>query len=235
MRVFVAPSNIDGDRVTVTGADAHHISRVMRMEIGDRVTVCDGGGLEYRCAITTVGDSVTLEIAETVQGAGEPPVHIHLLQGVPKGDKMDYIAQKATELGVCRITPVLMRNCVSKGVKHERLSRIVYEAAKQCGRARVPAVDPVMPLDRAIPDGVPVVVAYEGETSRTLRAALDGVGSVRQLALVVGPEGGFARGEVDRIVDGGGIAVTLGSRVLRTETAALYMLSCIDYHYARTT
>ncbi|MDD6308678.1 MAG: RsmE family RNA methyltransferase [Clostridia bacterium] len=232
-RFFVSPGDICGNTIQITGDDAAHIARVLRMRVGEMLTVCDGNLTDYLCSISAIHkDCVTVSVQEKMQNMCEPPVQITLYQGMPKGAKMDYIVQKCVEVGVCRIVPMQTEFVVSKGeVKEERLNRIALEAAKQSGRGTVPLVTKTMPFDQAVIAAAKAELAvfpYECEKRNSLKAILRGK-MPKTVSIMIGPEGGFSANEVEQAKSCGLHVVTLGGRILRTETAGLVAAGNVLY------
>ncbi|MCI8554387.1 MAG: 16S rRNA (uracil(1498)-N(3))-methyltransferase [Clostridiales bacterium] len=221
-------------RVPVTGADARHIRGALRMRCGDRLTLCDGAGNDYFCEITGFGEElVELRVLYRTPTVCEPTVKITLYQGLPKADKMEWIIQKAVELGVSRIVPVETARCVARlsgreEKKQARWQRIADEAAGQCGRGMLPPVHSPLDWRRALEDmtaaGLPSIVCYEGG-GEPLSALV--TPQTRGLSLFIGPEGGFEPEEVEALKERGARAATLGKRILRCETAPLAALAAL--------
>ena len=231
MRRFFT-DDIAGQTATITGDDAHHISRVLRMKAGDALSLCDGAGYEYSAVISSISsDAVICALGERRESAVESPVHITLFQCLPKTGKMELIVQKCTELGVFSIVPVVSARCVvvpNKDFekKRERYNRVALEAAKQSRRAMVPEVLPLVELKKIDPGAFDLfLIAYEDESGHTLKQALHAANSPKSIALLIGPEGGLEEGEVARLIQSGAISVSLGKRILRTETAGMAMLA----------
>ncbi len=234
-RFFITPADIAGDAVHITGEDAKHIARVLRMREGDTFTACDGSLGEYLCEITKMDKlSVQAKILEKKESEAEPAVSVTLYQGVPKGAKLDYIVQKCVEIGVCRIVPVRSARTVREGeVKKERLSRIAMEAAKQSGRGIIPIVEEAVPFSDALERASEADLAifpYECERETTLKAALAGKKPVT-VSVMIGPEGGFEPEEVEAARKKGFLIVSLGKRILRTETAGPVTCGNIFYEF----
>jgi 16S rRNA (uracil1498-N3)-methyltransferase len=221
--------------------DVRHIRNVLRMKRGDSVVVCDGTGREYTGVIVDIGDRVALSVADIVQSA-EPRTEITLYQCVPKQSRMEVVIQKSTELGVVRFVPVLSERSVPRprddGRRMERWRRIAREAAKQSGRSVVPSVDSPVTLSDAVGTfgGYDLVLfPYENEDGVTIKDVLRGCLSrmggdgLLQVAVVIGPEGGFAAAEAAAIVGAGGEACSLGGTILRTETAGPAAISMVLY------
>ena len=231
MRRFFS-DDIAGATATISGDDAHHISRVLRMKAGDALSLCDGAGHEYDAVITSISqDAIVCALGEKRESAAESPVQVTLYQCLPKTGKMELIVQKCTELGVFAIVPVVSSRCVvvpNKDFekKRERYSRVALEAAKQSRRAMVPEVQPLTELKKIDPATFDLfLVAYEDESGRTLKQALRKAAAPRAIALLIGPEGGLEEGEVARLIGAGAVSVSLGKRILRTETAGMAMLA----------
>ena len=230
-RFFV--ENADKDRITVTGDDARHIGRSLRMKTGEHLTlVCEGK--EYECEITGFTDSeVYCSVKEIHDCKSEPETKLTLFQAMPKGDKAELIVQKAVELGADEICFVLSERCISRpddksaGRKMERLSRIALEAAKQCGRGIIPRVRGIISFDEMTKElcGFDrAIMCYEkgGAPLSSL-----GIEKGQRIALMIGSEGGFEKQEADAFVSSGGVLAGLGSRILRCETAPLAAMSII--------
>lgn len=238
-RFFVRSSQINGDTVTVTGDDAHHISRSLRMAVGDKLTVCDMQGCEYDCVLTAfLPDAVTATVTGRSHRSVEPPCHITLYQALPKGDKMDTVIQKAVECGVGRIVPFESERCVvrfkpeAEPHKQQRRQRIADEAAKQCGRGVQPAVMPTVTFARMLDEASAadlVLFCYEGDGTVPLGALLESAApkAGESIAVVIGSEGGFSQSEAAAAAARGFSMAGLGPRILRTETASGFVLACL--------
>jgi len=242
-RFFVSPGDIKDNKVVIGGSDGVHISRALRMAKGDIILVCDGAGTEYECVISGFGGAkgteVELEILSEQKNKTEPPLAICLYQGLPKSDKMDGIVQKAAELGASRIIPFISDRTVSRPnpasfeKKLERWNRIAYEAAVQCGRGIVPEVEAPLSFDEALCRCRAETISffcYEGG-GEPLPRLLGAAPSKGSLGFMIGPEGGFSEKEAEAAKASGLAAADLGPRILRTETASLYVLSCISFVY----
>jgi 16S rRNA (uracil1498-N3)-methyltransferase len=221
----------------VLSADAAvRIGRVLRLSVSGRFIAFNGAGREYICEVSGVikrrdGISVTYNVIDVTGGGNEPKVEITLAQAAAKGGKMDYITQKAVELGVGRIVPVITERCAAGGVRVERLRKIAAGAAEQCGRAVVPDVTDVQPLSGAVSltsGCAGKIVPWEEEGERSVKSCLRGF-SGDSLAVFIGPEGGIAPGEAETLKAAGFSAVTLGKRILRTETAGAAVLAMALY------
>ena len=234
-RFFVNKNNIEENKIHIDGSDAHHIARSLRMAEGDEAIVCDGEGTEYRCTLTRIRDEeCECEILESREGRTESPLEITLYMGYPKGDKLEVVIQKAVELGASRIIPFESSRCVKrpKDDKIEkqtaRLQRLAEEAAKQCGRARLPRVQTPVSFKNAIAEArlsdLPLF-CYEGDGTRSLKKVLEEKTNAKACAVVVGCEGGFSIEEAEFAISEGMIPINLGPRILRCETAPTYALS----------
>lgn len=233
---FFMQDKPENGRLTLTGENAHHAGRVLRLRPGEAVTLCDGAGMDYDCTVETVEkDEVVCLVQASHPAETEPKQRMTLFMALPKGDKMEFIVQKAVELGVSEIVPYLSENCVSRpektGKKVERWRKIAAEAAKQCGRGCLPCVAEVVPVGEAIARAAQSETAlffYENEKQTGLKQVLDhGVG--RTVALMVGPEGGFAPAEAEQAKQAGLTSVSLGTRILRCETAPVAALAAVLY------
>jgi 16S rRNA (uracil1498-N3)-methyltransferase len=236
IRLLLPLGDAPGPTVLVEGDRFHYLARVLRLGQGDELEVFDGKGHAFAARVEAVGEaSATLRL-------GEPRVQaksrrLTLIQGLPKGDKLEWILQKGTELGAAAFAPVSTARSVVKlsaeksAEKLQRWIRIVEEAARQCARRDVPEVLGVLPLIeavRALPSGTLTLVLDEEERSRSLAQAVAGAREPgTPIALVIGPEGGLDRSELAALVALGATPVTLGRRVLRTETASLAALAIL--------
>ena len=237
---FFVTSPPDGDGViTITGDDARHIALSLRCAVGEHLTVCRAGSV-YDCELLAVNpESVKAHVLSVCEDLSEPPCAVTLFVANPKGDKLEVIIQKATELGAVRVVPFLSERCVSRPDKsardkrRARGERIAAEAAKQCGRGIVPEIDLLTDFESAVREASKADAAlfvYEKEEAKTLRDAIAGV--LRRgmtVSVMTGAEGGFSPEEAAAAVDAGMIPCSLGHRILRCETAPLYVLSAISY------
>lgn len=223
---FVERDEFWQNPIIIEGDEANHMIKVLRMKAGDSLTLFDGDGNCVDGEIEKIeGKSVFVKVLERYASESEPKLKITLFQGIPKNPKMDLIIQKATELGVTRIVPVNTKRIVAKidkDAKIERLQRIAFEAAKQCGRAYVPLVDSPVSFDKAIEmmqELDAAVIPYECEKDGRLADCIPK--GIKSLGIIIGPEGGFEETEVEKAEKAGVRRVTLGKRILRTETAGL--------------
>lgn len=236
-RFFTQAGPADG-RLLIEGEDARHITRVLRMKVGDELTLCDSAGSDFDCVIEEAGpDAVRCRVRSVFASAGEPDVQAVLFMALPKADKMDFIVQKAVELGAVRVVPFLSARCVSRPDekslrrKAERWRRIALEAAKQCGRGKAPEVAEPVSFDEAVRQAAQAETAlffYECERETPLRGVIGGR-ELRSVSLVIGPEGGFSLEEAEQARRGGLASVSLGRRILRCETAPLAALAAVMY------
>ncbi len=239
MKRFFAET--EGGRVKLTGDEAHHAIHVMRMKKGDMFIACGGDETEYVSEITEItDDTVYADIKDIIRSAAEPKTKVTIFQGLPKGDKLELIIQKAVELGVYEIVPVQTKRAVvkiedkKKAQKTQRWNKISESAAKQSGRGIVPEVKEPVSFKTAaemMKDFDLSIVAYEEEREITLKSVLKSVENVETIGIFIGPEGGIAPEEFEVLTKNGAKSVTLGRRILRTETAPLAMLAMIMYEY----
>ena len=245
-RFFVNPSQIDQDIIKITGDDAHHISRSLRMAVGDEVTLCDMMGNDYECILSAFTDAtVTAKVISSHPVDTEPSFKAHLFQALPKGDKLDHIIQKAVECGISGITTFNSERCIAKEKSNEenklkRRQRISLEAAKQSGRGIVPAVNSTISFDEMLKRASEydlTLFCYEKETAMSLRKLLlshfeeNGKKNDLSIAIVIGSEGGFSEKEAAKAEERGMRLVGLGKRILRTETASSCLLGCLVYEF----
>lgn len=240
-RFFVPSDQITEDTIRITGDDAYHIARSLRMAVGDVLTVADMHGGEYECRLLKIrDDECVLEPLSYQKSTSEPPYALTLYMALPKGDKLETVIQKAVELGAARIVPFSSSRCIKKpkADKQEertrRLSRIATEAAKQCGRAALPEVsDPVEYSEMlAMASRADLrLFCYEGDGTRPMKELLTESERPRTVSVVVGSEGGFSLEEAEAARAAGMCMTGLGTRILRCETAPAYALSAISYHY----
>ena len=227
-------------RITLTGLDLNHMKNVLRMRIGEDVWISDGSEKEYHCTIEEFQeDSAVLHILDAQESQYELPSRIYLFQGLPKGDKMELIIQKAVELGAYAVVPVETRRCVVKldakkaQKKVSRWQQISESAAKQSKRMLIPEVKNVKNWKEALAfaKGLDVVlIPYElAKGMKETREILSAIQPGQSVGIFIGPEGGFEEEEVRDAMEAGGKPVTLGKRILRTETAGMTMLSILMY------
>ncbi|MBP2653868.1 MAG: Ribosomal small subunit methyltransferase [Firmicutes bacterium] len=226
------------ENIIIEGPDARHIGQVLRMVPGAEIVVVGLDGQAGRAGIVAIkATTVEAVLIEKLDERREPPIEVCLAQGLPKSDKMEYIIQKAVEIGAVCVIPMAVRFSTvhydeqKKRARVERWQKIAQEAAKQCGRGIVPTVAPVQSLIEVLEEVKPdtrVIMLYEGETRQNLKAILSGC-QAKSYLILVGPEGGFSPDEVEACKSHGACIATLGPRILRTETAAVVALSIIMY------
>lgn len=241
---YVKNEQIKEKTVAIIGSDVNHIKNVLRFNLKDIIYVCDEKGIKYKARIekyTNAGE-ILCNIEEIVEKNSETFYEITLFQGIPKGDKMELIIQKGTELGVSSFIPVQMARSIAKindkneKKKLERWNKIANEASKQCGRQRLPIVNKVINFENIIENISKydiVLVPYENEQNVNIKQTLKNLKSnnIASIAIVIGPEGGFSDEEIGLLEGNGASICTLGPRILRTETAGIATVSMINYEY----
>ena len=244
-RFFIQQNQVFENTIRLFGEDAHHIARSLRMAVGDELTVCDMQGREYECTIESFEEDreVLVRVCSSRQSEREPLCRISIFQALPKGDKLDTVIQKAVECGAFSIVPFESERCVvrvkpeAEQRKTERRQKISAEAAKQCGRSVIPQVTSTVSFEEMLSRASKCDVrlfCYEGDGTEPLGNVLQTVkGSLTRndatVAVVIGSEGGFSQNEVERAKACGLVPVGLGKRILRTETASGFVLSCLVY------
>lgn len=243
-KFFIKSNQIDGNIVNIVGTDVNHIVNVLRLKVDDEIQVCNGDkGVNYNTKILEINkETVKCNILEAIESNSEAGVHINILQGLPKAEKMELIIQKCTELGVKEITPVEMERCIVKldeksaNKKQERWQKIAEVAAKQSGRDKIPQINSVTKIKNIcnmLENYDIVLVPYENEKNTTLKEVLKELPKKNlKIAIVIGPEGGFEEKEIKMLEQNNGKIVTLGNRILRTETVAIAMTGIIMYELA---
>lgn len=239
---FVEPSQIQGKKIIITGSDVNHIRNVLRMKPGEEIAVSNGiDGREYRCGIEEFAEDTVVCTLRFIKEEGvELPCEIYLFQALPKADKMELIVQKAVELGVHEIIPVAARRCVVKldekkaAGKVNRWQGISEAAAKQSRRGVIPVVHAPVSFREAVETARDMdvrLIPYElAEDMSHTRSLIEAVEPGQRIAVFIGPEGGFEESEIQAALAAGIEPVTLGRRILRTETAGLAVLSWLMYH-----
>ena len=243
-RFFVNPENITADKAIIEGDELRHLAQVLRLRLGEQLVLLDDIGMQYDCVLEELTkERATARIFDRRENVAESDLRLWLAQGLPKGDKMEEIVKKAVELGVTGIIPLEMNRCVvrldtkeKKISRQERLQKVAREAVKQCGRSRTPVVmEPCALVDikDLLDDFITVVPWEEGGIpikdwiqSQSGRGLPD-----KDIIIVIGPEGGIEKCEIDYITQSGGIAVSLGQRILRTETAGPAVISVLQYEW----
>ena len=234
---FVSEEQINGENAYIEGSDVNHIVNVLRMKPEEELLISVKGDWDYLCKIVDIEtDRVNLKVLESMEQR-ELPVNITLLQGIPKSDKLEMIIQKAVELGVSEIIPVKTKRVVVKidekkaDTKVNRWNAIAESAAKQSKRSIIPKVSGPMSIDNALEIvkdfGVKLIPYENADGIDKTRKILESMDKTKDIAVFIGPEGGFEEAEVERIKNSGFEVITLGKRILRTETAGLALLSNI--------
>ena len=248
-RFFVEPDQISGEMIYMTDSDdIKHLSKVLRLGEGDFIDVSDTKEYEYHCEILEVSrDEVKLQIHDKQNFAKEPKLRVTLYQGVPKQGKMETIIQKNVELGINKIVPVFTKRCVvtdsrgNFGKKIDRWQKVSAEAVKQCKRGIIPEITDAINFKEMVAQSVEehdlVLFLFEDEQETTVKQVLrqkqaertSAGGSIESVALLIGPEGGFAAEEAEAIIEAGACCATLGKTILRTETAGMAALAMVMY------
>jgi 16S rRNA (uracil1498-N3)-methyltransferase len=241
MHQFFLESPIEAPgAIWIEGEDARHIQKVLRMRAGELLYIVLNHKAQWLCEIIGLEEGrVQVRLMEEMPAPKAQPAQVVLYQGIPKSDKMDWIVQKATELGVARIVPVQMKRSVSRldkkdkaEKKRARWQRIADEAAKQSKRLTIPAVDLAVSFEGVLKDleaDAQMLVAYEDEKHQGLHKPLTAMDPSRPIGIVVGPEGGFEAEEIEALRKAGAEVIGLGRRILRTETASLALITLIQY------
>lgn len=243
-KFFVKQEQIKDEQITINGQDVKHIKNVLREKIGNHITICDAtNSQDYICEIIEIEeDNIKCDIIEKLESNIESNIKVTIFQGLPKSDKMELVIQKSVELGVYDIVPVKMKRCVvklnekDKIKKIQRWQKISEVAAKQCGRTIIPQIKNVLEIkdicDLSEEYDV-LLLAYEEEKDNTIKNELeklkDKSNQELKIGIIIGPEGGIDKEEVDKLKSSGAKIITLGKRILRTETVALNVLSVIMY------
>ena len=231
---FFVDEEIESSEYSLFGEDGRHIAKSLRMKQGENLTLCSPSGTVHNCVVEKVeGDFVGVRILSSEQSGAEPSVKVTLYQALPNGDKMEFIIQKAVEIGVTEIVPVISSRCVSRpdqkslSKKILRWQKIAKQAAMQSGRGIVPKVKDAVPFEKGVENAKgEKVIFYElgGESVRDILSD-----KPKEISIFIGSEGGFSGDEVDLVLKNGGRKATLGKRILRAETAPLVALSVIMY------
>ncbi|MDE2573267.1 MAG: 16S rRNA (uracil(1498)-N(3))-methyltransferase [bacterium] len=233
-RFFVEGSSALGECVALTGGDAHKLVDVLRAAPGDRLEILDGRSRRFAGVVRQASrERVLVELVEELAAADrESTLAVTLVQGIPKGQKMDFVVEKAVELGVARIIPLLTERSVARaeGRKVERWRRLAKAAATQSGRTRIPPLSEPMTLDRVLALGSEhdaVIMPWELAEPRPLADRLAEIPSARRLLALIGPEGGFSQREAEQAHAAGALLISLGPRILRTETAGVVLIAAL--------
>lgn len=243
-KFFVSDNQIENNKIVIKGEDVNHIKNVLRINIGDSIQICDKDTSDnFLCVIENFEkETIICNIKKKQESKTESNVYINIFQGIPKAEKMEFVIQKSTELGVCEITPVVMKRCIVKLVgkdekkKIDRWQKIAEVAAKQSGRDFIPIVNNcinICNLCEKIKNYDIVIVAYEKENENSIKNELNKLKNKSKkdlkIGVVIGPEGGIEPSEIELLKQNGAKVVTLGKRILRTETVALTLASIIMY------
>lgn len=232
-RFYVDAASLTGDRIEIEGALAYRLAKVLRMRAGDEVILFDGSGEDVRVRVEDVSDRrIGAAVIERRPGPREPRVRLHLYQSITKGERFEWLLEKATEIGVARVVPLVAARAVvktpSEGKRADRWRRIAVEAAEQCERSAVPEIGAPQPFDDALRTAPGILLLpYEGagdvapSIQDVLNRRVDDVFALAAVSVFIGPEGGYEPAEIDRARAAGAEIVTLGDRVLRSETAGL--------------
>jgi 16S rRNA (uracil1498-N3)-methyltransferase len=240
-RFFVPVDRIRSELVYLEGGDHHHLQTVLRRTVGDELQILNGKGEEWTARIIEMTSRTTIaRLSGNTGRQTEPRLKLNLVQSLPKAAKFEWIIQKNTELGVSRFQPIVSERSLikldvaTKVKKQGRWDKIIREAAEQSGRGLIPVLEPVLEwqeFSNAFPAGL-VLLPWEGERRRSLKDTLADLASPPgQISLIIGPEGGFAQTEVTTLQERGALPITLGPRILRTETAGLVAAAAILYHF----
>jgi 16S rRNA (uracil1498-N3)-methyltransferase len=238
-RYFVNKNQIEDNKIKITGEDYQHLKKVLRAIKGDVITVCCDG-IDYNAVIAEISnDCIISDIIDSVQNVTEPALKVTLFQGLPKADKMEFIVQKCIELGVSEIVPVITDRSIAKintdkdaNTKVSRWQKIAMEAAKQCNRGIVPVIGMPVKFSQAVHMAANrelSIIPYEKESAAGFKAIAATGSSIKSAAIFIGPEGGFTEQEVELAETAGIRKITLGPRILRTETAGMVALSLMMY------
>ena len=244
-KFFVKQEQVKEEQIEIIGQYVKHIKNVLRKVIEDELIICNSeNGNNYLCQISELNEGkIICKIKEKLENNVESNIKVTIMQGLPKADKMELIIQKAVELGVNEITPIEMKRCVVKlngkdaSKKMERWQKISEVAAKQCGRNIIPKINNLVTaknICNTLQEYDIVLLAYENEKEATIKQELKKIKETNQnqeikIAIIIGPEGGIAEEEVNMFKENGAKSITLGKRILRTETVALNVLSIIMY------
>lgn len=235
-RFFVDGVHAPQSAVRLPASDAHKIVRVLRLTTGDSIRVVDSSGAEYEARLEIDGDAAVAHLGDVLASGDGAAVELTIAQGLPKGQKMDFVVEKASELGVRAVVPFVCERAVVRDAgdaKLERWRRIAKSAAEQSGRRTVLEVAPAQPFDallRSFESYDLTLFPWEGAERAPLRETLPALlAGARRVLVVIGPEGGFSHNEADAALQAGARVISLGRRILRTETAGLYVATIVDF------
>ena len=236
-RFFVDSESINGNIITLNANDSKHIKTVLRSKIGEKIVICDKNGLDYLCELVSLNSEVTAKIINKTENISEPKTKITLFQGLPKADKMELIIQKSVELGINSIVPIKTSRTIVKlennaDKKLQRWQKISEAAAKQSERGKIPKIENILNFKEAIKYAIlnfdNVIIAYENEHKNRIREFISNF-SGKSIAVFVGAEGGFEEDEIEYAKENNVKIITLGNRILRTETAGFTILTILLY------
>lgn len=245
-KFFVTNKDINNNKIIISGEDVNHIKNVLRKKIGEQITICNiDTSVDYLCEIVNFEkDTIRCNVSEELISNSESNTKVTIFQGLPKADKMELVIQKAVELGVYNITPIEMKRCIvkltdkDKVKKLQRWQKIAEVASKQSGRNTIPKINEIKSIRNIcnlFTNYDIVLVAYENEKENKLKNELEKLKLNQKenlnIGIIIGPEGGIDREEIELLKENGAKIITLGNRILRTETVALSMLSIIMYEF----
>lgn len=242
-RFFVNKDNISEEKDIIIiddSEDLKHISKVLRLSEGDKIEICNKDNVDYLVSISSIDKKhIECRIINKYTSKTESLIEIVLFQAVPKSSKMDLIIQKNVEIGVKKITPIISDRCVVKikdksaeKKKIQRWQKIAYEAAKQCKRGIIPTIGNIVDiqdLNSILSEFDMVIMPYEEENDNGIKKVISRNADIKKIGIIIGPEGGFTKDEVEKVISWGGSSVSLGPRILRTETAGLVTTSIVMY------
>ncbi|SKC79644.1 16S rRNA (uracil(1498)-N(3))-methyltransferase [Maledivibacter halophilus] len=242
-RFFVNKNNVFEEKNIIiidSPEDLKHISKVLRLSEGDNIEICNKENIDYLAQISNIDKKqIECKIVRKYTSKTEAPIEIVLFQSIPKSNKMDLIIQKNVEIGVKKIIPIISDRCVvkikdrtSEEKKVERWQKIAYEAAKQCKRGIIPTIGSMVEIQdliKVFDDFDMIIIPYEEEKDNGIKKVVANRKGVKKVGIIIGPEGGFTKDEVENLVSSGAISVSLGPRILRTETAGLVTTSILMY------
>lgn len=239
-RFFIDDSQIKGDTILLDEENSNHIAKVLRCRVGDKITVCNKNYIDYECSITEITKKqVVLNIIEKLENTTEPKIKVTLFQALPKQSKMELIIEKCVEIGISEITPIETKYCIAKSNdkkdnKKERWQKISETAAKQCNRGIIPKINDTININdlKDLTNQFDAfIVAYEKETELNIKNYISTIKDkdITNIGIIIGSEGGFCETEIEFLKSIGINSVSLTSRILRTETAPIYLLSILLY------
>jgi 16S rRNA (uracil1498-N3)-methyltransferase len=239
-KLFISPEKVHRDKAIIDGPNVRYLIHVLQSSLGEELLLLDGLGKGYRGKILSITkNKIEVQIMKAVEMFTESPLEIILAQGIPKAEKMDIIIQKATELGIKRIIPLITERTIMKpkgSMRLQRWSKIATSSAQQAGRSMVPVIEGITGYReflyrvlKQVQDQGVCLIFYEGETEKGLKESLRGLKGIKEITFLIGPEGGFTDEEHGLAVKSGFSSVGLGPRILRTETAAITALSILQY------